>query len=189
MRTVTTTLTVLVLARLGAHAQQAPPVGQPQTTPGAAVVGPAAPPVVARVFAAGSGLIFNVVRPDRVVDFEMVMGYLQSALQKSTDPTVSAQARGWRVFKAAEPGPNNAVIYVFLLDPTVGGADYGLGRILSDAYPDQIQDIWKLYTGSLAGGGSLLNLAPLQPSPSPVPLPPAPVQSAPPVQSPPPPMR
>jgi hypothetical protein len=144
--------------------------------------------VVARVFAAGAGLIFNVVRPDRVVDFEMVMGYLQSALEKSTDTRVRAQAAGWRVFKAAEPGPNGTVIYVFLLDPTVGGADYGLGRILSDAYPDQIQDIWKLYTGSLAGGGSLLNLTPVQPSSSPVPLPPAPAQSAPPVQSPPPPL-
>ena len=189
MRTATATLTVLALAGMSAYAQQAPSVGQPQTTPGAAVAGPAAPPVVARVFAAGAGLLFNVVRPDRVVDFEMVMGYLQSALEKSTDPTVRAQARGWRVFKAAEPGPNNTVIYVFLIDPTVAGADYGLGRILSDAYPEQIQDIWKLYTGSLAGGGSILNLAPVQPSPSPVPLPPTPEQSAPPVQSPPPPVQ
>ena len=48
-------------------------------------------------------------------------------------------------------------------------ADYGLGRILSDAYPDQIQEIWKLYTGALAGGGSLLNLTPVQPPPLPPP--------------------
>jgi hypothetical protein len=112
-------------------------------------------------------VIFNAVRPDRVADFEIVMGYLRAALEKSTDPAVQAQARGWRVFKASEPGPNATVLYVFLLDPAAPGTDYGLGRILSDAYPDQVQDIWKLYTGALAGGGSLLNLTPVLAAPPP----------------------
>ena len=132
---------------------------------------PVVPPVPlgARTFTARTGIIFNAVRPERVVDFEMVIGYLQAALEKSTDAGVRAQAQGWRVLKASEPGPNGTVLYVFLIDPTVAGADYGLGRILSDAYPDQIQDIWKLYTGALAGGGSLLNLTPVQPPPLPPP--------------------
>ena len=34
------------------------------------------------------------------MDFETVMWYLQEALEKSTDPTVRAQAQGWRIFKA-----------------------------------------------------------------------------------------
>jgi hypothetical protein len=117
------------------------------------------------------------VRPDRVVDFEIVIAYLQAALEKSTDARVREQAAGWRVFKATEPGPNSTVLYVFLIDTTVVGADYGLGRILSDAYPDRIQDIWKLYTGALAGGGSLLNLTPVQPVPLP-PLAPPPTTPA-----------
>ena len=167
MRTVTTILTMVMLGGLTIRAEQEPPVTPSQTTPGAPVPGPAAPPapVVARTFTAGTGLLFNTVRADRVVDFEMVVGYLQAAFEKSTDPTVRAQAQGWRIFKAAEPGPNATVLYVFLLDPAVGGADYGLGRILSDAYPDQIQDIWKLYNGALVGGGSLLNLAPVKAPP------------------------
>src|SRR6185295_1719359 len=88
------------------------------------------------------------------------------ALKKSTDPAVQAQAKGWRVFKATEPGPNMTVTYVFVIDPAIPGADYGLGRILSDAYPDRIQEIWKLYTGALAGGGSLLNLSPVEAPPA-----------------------
>ena len=112
-----------------------------------------AQPLGARTFTAPAGLMFNTVRPDRVVDFEMVMGYLQAALEKSTDAEVREQAKGWRVFKATEPGPNSTVLYVFVIDPAVPGADYGLGRILADAYPDQIQEIWKLYTGSVARGG------------------------------------
>ena len=177
--------------------QPAPPAGTPAAQ-GPLVPLPTVPPVPtgARTFTAPTGVIFTAVRPDRVVDFEMVIGYLEAALEQSTDPGVRAQARGWQVLRATEPGPNGTVLYVFLIEPAVPGADYGLGRILSDAYPDQIQDIWKLYTGALAGGGSLLNLTPVEPSPLPAATPgslaapaatprPAPPATAPPATAPP----
>ena len=111
-------------------------------------------------------MVINAVRPERVADFEKVIGYLQNALASSTNATVRAQAEGWRVLRASENGPNGTVLYVFLFDPAVSGAEYGLGRILADAYPDQtkLQEIWKLYTDSLASGGSLLSLTPVQPA-------------------------
>ena len=151
----------------------APPPGTPAPAapaPGTAVPVVPAPvipvqPLGTRTFTAPAGLIFSTVRPDRVVDFEMVMGYLQAAFEKSTDQRVREQAKGWRVFKVTEPGPNNSVMYVFVIDPAIPGAEYGLGRILADAYPDQIQEIWKLYTGSLAPSATLLNLSPLKPAP------------------------
>jgi hypothetical protein len=134
-------------------------------------------------------MLFNTVRPERVKDFETVLWYLQEALKKSTDPTVRAQAEGWKFFRAVEPGPNAVVLYVFVLDPAVPGADYGLGRILSDAFPEQIQEIWKLYQGSLTSGGTLLNLNPVEPMP-PMPLVPVkPEVTAPPTtRTPPPPV-
>jgi hypothetical protein len=134
-------------------------------------------PLIGRVFTAPSGLLFNTVRPDRVKDFETFLGHLRVALDKATDPIVRAQAKGWRFFKATEPGPNNSVMYVFALDPVVKGADYGLGRILADAYPDQakLNEIWKLYQSSVIGGGSLLNLIdPLAPVVLPTTTPPTP---------------
>lgn len=171
--------------------QQPPPVAAAPGAPSPVVPAPVVPPVPlgARTFTAPTGIIFSAVRPDRVVDFEMVIGYLEAALEKSMDSGVRAQALGWRVFKATEPGPNSTVLYVFLIDPTVSGAEYGLGRILSDAYPDRIQEIWKLYTGALAGGGSLLNLTPVQPAPlppvtSPPTTPALPPRAAPPAASP-----
>ena len=178
---------------------QQPPPGTPGTAPGPQAPGtpvPATqqPPVVpapvvpplplgARVFTGKSGLIFNAVRPDRVVDFEMVIGYLQAAFEKSNDARVREQAKGWRVFKATEPGPNSSVLYVFVIDPAIPGADYGLGRILADAYPDQIEKIWSLYTGSQASGGTLLNLTPVQP-PAALPVPPSSAPLTPPVAAP-----
>ena len=100
-----------------------------------------------------------------------MIAFLQNALATSTDPTIQAQARGWRMYKATEPGPNGTVLYVFEMDPTVPGVEYGLGRILSSAYPNtaQLQEIWRLYTTSVTSGGSLLNLTPVMP---PLPEPP-----------------
>lgn len=152
-------LSVLALAlvpeALGAQQQPAAPAA-PTPTP---------PPTVSssRTFTSPAGLILNAVRPERVADFEKVVGFLHAALASSSDATVRAQAEGWRVFKASEPGPNGSVLFVFFLDPAVSGADYGLGRILAEAYPDQVklQEIWKLYTDSLASGGSLLSLTPV----------------------------
>ena len=71
-----------------------------------------------RTFTAPVGLLFNTVRADRVEDFERAMGYLQAALAASTNRTrARAGEPGWRIFKATEPRPGGAVLYVFLLDP------------------------------------------------------------------------
>jgi hypothetical protein len=143
----------------------APPGTQP-ATPTAGAPPTAQTPIASRAFTAPVGLLFNTVRPERVADFEQVIARVQAALEKSTDARVQEQAKGWRMFKATEPGPNGTVLYVFVMDPTVPGADYGLGGILSEAYPDvaELQEIWRLYTSSVSSGGSLLNLTPLKPT-------------------------
>ena len=182
VRAVAGTLLVLIAASSSAAQQPAPQTpskpGAPTQTPGqppptspaapgqpAAGAAPPTPAAQPRIFTAPVGLLFNTVRVDRVEDFEKAMGYLQAALASSTDERVRAQAAGWRVFKATEAAPGGAALYVFLLDPTVMGADYSLGRILADAYPDQakLQEIWKLYANSVTGG-SLLNLTPVKPA-------------------------
>lgn len=148
------------------------------SVPAAAQTAPPAAPA-ARTFTAPVGLLFNTVRPEKVADFERVIGFLQAALEKSSDAKDRAQAQGWRIFRAAEPGPGNTVLYVFVLDPAVPGVDYGLGRILAEAYDTtQLQEIWRLYTGAVTSGGTLLNLSPIKPgtttpSPTPAPAPPA----------------
>jgi hypothetical protein len=166
---------LLVLAPIALGAQQPPP--QPRAP--ATRTEPATPPPPtassARTFTTPAGMIINAVRPERVDDFEKVIAYLREALAASPNTTVRAQAQGWRVLRASETGPNGAVLYVFLFDPAVQGADYALGRILAEAFPDQtkLQEIWKLYTDSLVSGGSLLSLTPVQPSSPAVATPPA----------------
>jgi hypothetical protein len=170
----------VVVAVMGATAwalpQQKPPApqpgaAQPPATPGApAQPGPPVP-VQPRTFTAPAGLLFNTVRPERVADFEKVLAYLRAALEKSTDEKVREQAKGWHFYKATET-LNGAVLYVYFLEPTVPGAEYGIGKILADAYPDQVNEIWKLYNGAVSSGGSLMNLTPVKPM-APPPLEPA----------------
>src|SRR4029078_2749545 len=55
-----------------------------------------------------------------------------------------------------------------VVDPVVKGEDYSLGKVLVDAFPDatKIQEIWKLYTASVTGGGTLLNLSAVSATPA-----------------------
>jgi len=174
---------VSAAAHATADAQQSgpPPAGalQPQQTsplPGATPQTPTAPPAPApppgqnvvsppalgRVFAAEQGLIFNAIRPDKVMDFEAVLAKLRLALANSKDPVRNQQGWGWKIFKATEPGPNGSVLYVFVMDPAVKGADYGVAKILSEAYPSEIMDLYRMYTGAFATAGqTLINLQPV----------------------------
>ena len=142
----------------------APPAPLPAPATGQSVV---APPPPGRVFASEEGLIFNAVRADKVMDFETVIAKLRAALANSKDPVRNQQGWGWKIFKAAEPGPNGSVLYVFVMDPTVKGADYGVARILAEAYPAEIMELYRMYTTAFAPAGqTLLNLNPVPSTPA-----------------------
>jgi hypothetical protein len=128
----------------------------PVPAPGQAVV---SPPPLGRVFASEQGVIFNAIKADKVTDFETVITKLRAALADSKDPVRNQQGWGWKTFKAAEPGPNGSVLYVFVMDPAVKGADYGVAKILAEAYPAEITDLYRMYTTAFAPAGqTLLNL-------------------------------
>lgn len=161
-------------ARIDAQAPAPAPATQGQPAqgrggappgPGPAAPGAPAAAVLARSFTAPVGLVFNTVRPERVAEFERLLAEVQTALKNSKNPTTQAQAKGWRFYRAAEAGPGGSVMFVFVIDPVVPGEDYSLGKVLVDAFPDpvKLQEIWALYTGSVTGGGSLLNLTPVSP--------------------------
>jgi hypothetical protein len=125
-------------------------------TPGWAQSAPA--PAPGRVFASDAGMIINTIKADKTADFEMVVGRIKEALQKSENADRKAQAASWRLFRVMEPGPNNSVLYVFWIDPPVKGADYTVSKILNEAFPAEVQALYKTFNDSYSGGQSLLNL-------------------------------
>jgi hypothetical protein len=112
------------------------------------------------VFNEDGGVILNFVKADKTADFEMVMGKLKEALAKSEKPERKAQAAGWKYFKANEPGPGGAAIYVFIMDPVAKGAEYSVGNILVEVFGAEGQAVYKTYSDSYANPaiGALLHL-------------------------------
>ena len=116
----------------------------------------AAPP--ARVFGSDAGLVLNFIKPEKTADFENVMAKLKEALTSSTKPERRQQLEGWKIYRALEPGANNSVLYVFTIAPAVPGADYTVSTILAEAFPDEVQALYKQYAEAYASGQNIINL-------------------------------
>jgi hypothetical protein len=143
---------VLVVGWLSASSLQAQQAAPP------AAAAQAAP--TTRVFSGDAGMVLNFIKADKVADFEMVVAKLKEALGKSAKPERKQQATSWKIFKAAEPGAGGSVLYVFIVDPSVKGADYSVANILAESFPaDQVNEIYKAYAGAYATGQNIVNLS------------------------------
>jgi len=134
------------------HAQQPPPAQQPAAPAQQAQANPNQ-----RLFNNDAGMILNFIKPDKTADFEMVMGKLREALEKSDKPERKQQLAGWKIFKSADPAGAN-VLYVFVIDPAVKGVDYQVSNIIAEAFPQEANDLLKKYAESYAQGMNILNL-------------------------------
>src|SRR5690349_20674759 len=76
-----------------------------------------------RTFPNDAGMILNFIKPDKTADFEEVMGKLKEALMKSDKPERKQQAAGWKIFKSPDPAQGGNVLYIFIIDPVLKGAD------------------------------------------------------------------
>ena len=111
------------------------------------------------IFAGDGAVLLNFVKADHVADFEMIIGKLKEALAKSEKPERKQQAANWKVFKASESGPGGAAVYVSVLYPSVKGADYTVTTILQEAFPSEVQELYKKYNEAFASpAGNLLNI-------------------------------
>ena len=134
---------------------QAAPAQQPPAQPPAAAA--AAP--TTRTFANDGGMVLNFIKPDKTADFEAVVGKLKEALNKSEKPERKQQAASWKVFKSPDPAAGGNVLYVFMIDPSVKGADYTVSTILAEAFPTEVQALYKQYAEAYASGQNFVNLS------------------------------
>ena len=104
-------------------------------------------------------MVLNFIKPDKTADFESVIGKLKEALQKSAKPERKQQAASWKVFKSPDPAAGGNVLYVFMIDPSVKGADYTVSTILAEAFPAEVQALYKQYADAYASGQNFVNLS------------------------------
>ena len=124
-----------------------------------------------RIYTAPAGMMFHPILATNTADFEDVIARLRTALNNSTNETRRAQAAGWKVYRATEPGPQASVLYVFVIDPTVALADYTIGELLRQELPLEAQALYEKFAASYAYSPSLINvqlLADFATPPSPV---------------------
>src|SRR5436309_3699257 len=100
------------------------------------------------VFNSDAGVILNFVKADKTADFESVLNKLKEGVAKGEKPERKAMAAGWKVFKATDPGPSGAVIYVFIIDPAAKGQEYSVGNLLVEAFGAEGQTLYKTYSES-----------------------------------------
>ena len=104
-------------------------------------------------FSGNAAIMFHFVKPASQSDYEGVMQRLSDALQRSEVSGRQAQARGWKVFKAAQDFTGQgAVPYVWVIDPVQGGANYAAATILNEVFPGEIERLFNTYNGSFTDG-------------------------------------
>jgi hypothetical protein len=96
-------------------------------------------------------LVSIFIKPDKTADFEVVLGKLKEALQKSEKPERKQQAAGWKIFKGTQPGPQNSVIYVMRIDPVVKGQEYDISRLIAEVFPVEVQELFAKYKDAFVG--------------------------------------
>ncbi len=89
------------------------------------------------------------------------LGKLKEALAKSEKPERKQQAAGWKIFKSPDPAGAN-VLYIFIIDPSVKGADYQVSNIIAEAFPAEANDLLKKYADSYAQPMNILNMNVIQ---------------------------
>jgi hypothetical protein len=146
MRAIILALAVLTATAAPSFAQAAAPQAPATATPNA------------RVFNGGAGLILYTIKAASTADFEMVLNKTKEALTKSEKPERKQQAATWRVYKSDTPGPGGNVTYVMIIDPAIKDADYNVINILNEAFPAEIQALYKSYTESFVSGLIPINL-------------------------------
>jgi len=116
---------------------------------------PPPPPTV--TYPADAVVLLHYIQTDKASDYEMVMGKIKEALQKSETPERRQQAEGWSVFKSPDPsGIDGVSVYVQVIDPVVKGANYHPGVILQEAFPAEYVELYNKYSGAYNAGARKL---------------------------------
>ena len=144
------------LGSVGLVLAQNPPAQQQQQQTPPAAQQQAPPPGV--TYAGDVAIVINYIKTDKAADFEAAMAKVKEALLKSPSPERKQMAAGWKILKSPDPsGVEGQIVYLFLIDPVVKGANYSLSPILAEGFPNEAAAIFKQYADAYGKGRVVLN--------------------------------
>lgn len=140
----------LALSFATVAAAQQPPA---QTQPATPAQQPAQPAAANATFNGSVGLLLVQIKPDQTAAYEGLLTKLKEALAKSDKPERKEMAKGWKVYKSADPMGGNT-LYVHIVDPVAAGQDYlETYKLISEAFPTEVQDLYAKTKDAFAPGG------------------------------------
>lgn len=105
----------------------------------------------ATTFSDDAAVMLHFVKPGSTSAYEGVMGRLGQALAQSgnTETNRQTQAAGWKVYRAnMDISGQGNVMYAWVIDPVMPGANYAASTILNEVFPSEIQQLYESYNGS-----------------------------------------
>lgn len=105
----------------------------------------------ATTFNGDAAVMLHFVKPGSTSAYEGVMARLGEALRKSenTETDRQAQAAGWKVYRAnMDISGQGNVMYAWVIDPVLGGANYAASTIMNEVFPGEIQQLYESYNSS-----------------------------------------
>jgi hypothetical protein len=135
-------------------AAQQPAQTQPATPPAQQPAQQAAPAAAAQPTFSGSvGILLVQIKPDQTAAYEGLLTKLKEALAKSEKPERKEMAKGWKVYKSADPMGGNT-LYVHIVDPVASGQDYlEAYKLISEVFPSEVQDLYAKTKDAFAPNG------------------------------------
>ena len=109
-------------------------------------------------FTSEAGILLVTIKPTATEDYELVIRTLQEALAKDRDPSRSAAAKSWKVYKANEPDAKGNPIYVHVMLPALPNFDYRPSLLLDELVKDLAPELLSKYGEAFAAPPTRLNL-------------------------------
>lgn len=143
-----------------AGSSQTLPLTAPAQAPANLSPAQAAPPAdpASSHFTTEAGLLLVTIKPASVADYELVIRTLQDALSKDTDPKRVQAAKGWRVFKAAEPDAKGNSVFIHVMMPALANFDYRPSLLIDELVEDLAADLLARYQDAFAAPPTKLSL-------------------------------
>jgi hypothetical protein len=88
------------------------------------------------------GVFVIVVKADKAPAFDAAMARLRQAFTATTDKARKAQATGWRVLKSTEKPADDAIMYLWVIDPVAKATSYDPIAILKELSPADVQPVF-----------------------------------------------
>ena len=119
----------------------------------------------ALTFSGQKAVVVQPVKAANTADYERVMRAYGETLVASSNAERARMGAGLELYRAAEAGQGNSVLYVTVLDPAVRGGDYQQITVLNDEHlggppgnGDEVRALYSDYTEALAPGAFALNM-------------------------------